>query len=463
MPDSRSIVISPTSPSGEDPSVRYVAYVVGLLTVVNLVNYMDRMALAVLLPDIKADLALSDGQLGLLIGLAFALFYAIGGIPIARWADRGIRRDIIAVAIAVWSVMTALSGAAQNFWHLFLARVGVGAGEAGNVPTAQSMLCDYVPFKRRSGVLAFHNFGLFAGTTVGMALAGWLSEVIGWRWTLVALGAPGLILAVIIKLTLREPTRGRFDVADGDRGRKSMRDTLAALWQCKTYRLLLLVNVVMGFTQAGLGQWWPSFYARTFALNAASVGVYLGTAIGVGSGLGILLGGWAGSHVARRDIRLPIWIGTTGYLLALPAALASLWVSSPLASLIWASLTNFCWSAATGPVLAATYSVIPSRMRAMAGALMIFFMSAVGFALGPWCVGALSDLLTPSFGTEALRYALLAPLSLIPVAVIASYGSARTLLADLGAVGIQVNAREAAVEARGLGLCRGVLNRNTGG
>lgn len=433
-------MITPEAPSGEDPPARYVAYVVGLLTVVNLVNYMDRMALAVLLPDIKADLALSDGQLGLLIGLAFALFYAIGGIPIARWADRGIRRDIIAVAIAIWSVMTALSGAAQNFWHLFVARVGVGAGEAGNVPTAQSMLCDYVPFKRRSGVLAFHNFGLFAGTTVGMALAGGLSEVIGWRWTFVALGAPGLILAVIIKLTLREPARGRFDAAVADRSRVSLRETFAALWQCRTYRLLLLVNVVMGFTQAGLGQWWPSFYSRTFELDASSVGVYLGIAIGVGSGLGILLGGWSGSLAARRDIKLPILIGTAGYFLALPAALASLWVSSAPASLICASLTNFFWSMATGPVLAATYSVIPSRMRAMAGALMTFFMSAVGFALGPWCVGALSDLLTPSFGAEALRYALLAPLSLIPVAVIASYASAGTLPADLGTVGIQIKA-----------------------
>ena len=159
----------------------YTWYVVGLLFVVNIFNYMDRMALAMLMPFIKADLQLSDAQLGLLVGLAFAVFYAVCGIPIARLADRGVRRNVIAVCLTVWSAATALSGAAQNFWHLFLARVGVGAGEAGCIPPAQSIICDYIPPRKRPGVFAFHHFGLIVGSMMGLAVAGALGEAFGYR------------------------------------------------------------------------------------------------------------------------------------------------------------------------------------------------------------------------------------------------------------------------------------------
>jgi predicted MFS family arabinose efflux permease len=418
----------------QDQPIVYVRYVIVLLTVVNVFNYMDRMALAVLAPSIKRELALTDAQLGLLSGLAFSLFYAICGIPIARWADRGIRRDLIALALGTWSFMTMLSGAAQNYWHLLLARMGVGSGEAGCVPAAQSLLCDYVPFERRPGVLAFHNSGLVAGAVIGMALAGWLGDIIGWRWTFVLLGAPGIALAVVVKLTVREPLRGRFDSRKEDpTGATSLLKTLAATWRCRTYRLLVVYSVLLGFTQYGLVQWLPSMYSRSFALEMSSVGLYLGIAMGVGSGIGLLIGGLLGNRAARRDVRRPLIIGGVAMVLALPAIVGSLLVASGPLSMVLVTLAVLLWSITTGPILAALYSVIAPRMRATAGAALMFFTSAIGFGLGPLCAGLLSDWLTPLYGIDALRYALLAPASLLPLSALALFVAARSLPDDLRA------------------------------
>lgn len=418
-------------------STSYVGYVVTLMAVLNAVSYIDRMALALLAPLIKADLALSDTQLGLLIGLAFALFYAVCGIPIARWADRGIRRNIIAMSLTIWSAMTALSGAAQNFWHLFVARAGIGAGEAGCFPAGASLVCDYVPLKRRPGAFAILNFGVYAGMMFGLLLAGTLGERIGWRWTFVALGLPGLALAVIVRLTLREPERGRNDpvkqLATQDGASLSLRQTIAVLWKCRTYRLLVLFMALNGFVLYGLGQWWPSFFARMFGLSLSSLGVYLGVATGVGSGTGVLLGGLLANKAAQRDVRLPLFIGTATTALTVPAALGTLFFPTVTGALILVGLTAFAWSVAIAPVQSTIYSVTATQMRATAGSLSIFMTSVLGFGFGPVCVGALSDMLTPSLHVEALRYALLAPVCILPLMVIVLRAAALALPGDLSA------------------------------
>jgi predicted MFS family arabinose efflux permease len=434
-----NVEMLPATAGEQPPSRPYVWYAIVLLSTVNVFNYMDRMALSVLLPSIKADLALSDGQLGLLVGFAFSLFYAICGIPIARWADHGIRRDIIALTLGVWSVMTALSGTAQNFWQLFVARVGVGAGEAGSLPPAQSIVCDYVPLKKRAGVFAVHNFGAVAGIMLGMALAGWLGERIGWRWTFVALGIPGMVLAAIVRLTLREPKRGLFDTPYETTKGPSRDTAIRFLWRCRTYRLLLSFLVVNGFVQFGLNQWWPSFYARVFALNAASVGVSLGVAIGVGSGIGVLIGGVLANQTVQRDVRLPLFICAGATLLAIPTVLGSLFVASAAASILLAALTGLFWTVQAGPIIAALYSVALPSMRATAGAVTIFFTSAIGYGLGPFCVGVLSDLLAPALGSQALRYALLAPVSFLPVMIVLLVAAARALPRDLQAIGTKID------------------------
>jgi predicted MFS family arabinose efflux permease len=416
--------------SGTEHSANYVWYAIGLLTLVNAVNYMDRMALSVLLPFIKADLQLSDGHLGLLVGFAFSVFYAICGVPIALWADRGVRRNIIAVALALWSAMTALCGAAQNLWQLFLARMGVGVGEAGSMPPSQSMICDYVPFERRAGVFALHTSGVFIGMMVGMAVAGRLGETIGWRLAFVALGLPGVVLALLVRLTLREPVRGRLDAHSGT-GNSSLPATVAFLWRCRTYRLLTVYGVSNGFVQYGFNQWWPSFYARVHEFDMSRVGASLGLALGIGSSAGLLIGGLLANHAARRNVRLPLVLGSAAISLTVPTTLLSLFVPTADHSILLVALTAVFWNVATGPIAAALYSVVLPGMRATAGAISILFVSVLGFSLGPFCVGLLSDLLATSWGTQALRYALLAPVCALPIMVGALYLAAQRLPNDL--------------------------------
>lgn len=425
--------------TAQNPSAAYVWYVILLLCVVNVFSYMDRMALSVLLPSIKADLVLSDGQLGLLVGFAFFLFYAVCGIPVARWADRGIRRDIIAITLTVWSVMTALSGAAQNFWHLFAARVGLGAGEAGCIPSAQSIISDYVPLKKRSGVYALHTFGMSAGTMLGLILAGWLGEAVGWRWAFVVLGLPGIAVAILVRLTLREPRRGASDGVDCDEPSLPFRETLATLWRCRTYRLVVMFLVANGFVTVALLQWWPSFYGRVFGTSLSSIGAYLGLAVGAGAGIGTIIGGLVAHKAGQKDIGLPLMISAGAICLAIPAVLGSLFSQSSHQSMLLAGLTIMLWSVPSGPVTAAMYSVTKPRMRATASAVTIFFISVLGFGFGPLCVGVLSDLLTPSFGTEALRYALLLPACLLPLLIAALYRIGRALAHDLRAVGVSIS------------------------
>jgi MFS family permease len=414
-------------------SGRYVAYVVVLLTVVNIFNYMDRMALSVLLPAVKADLHLSDSQLGLLTGLAFFVFYALCGVPIARRADRGVRRNLIALTLAIWSVMTAIVGTSRTFLHLFLARVGVGVGEAGGLPAAQSLLYDYVPVERRSLAYAVHSFGLYAGMMVGMALAGVLGESVGWRWTFVALGVPGLALALIVRTTLREPNRAVFG-APPVQGATSFGETLVFLWNCNTYRWLVSFLTLNGFVVYGLNQWWPSLYVRSFGLAVADAGLYLGIAIGAGSGLGLLLGSALTQRMSRYHSALPLMSAALLFVCSVPLALASLFVPSARLSLWLVFAGFFMWCIPGGAIVSALYSVVRPGMRATAGSVSTLFNSVLGFGLGPYCVGSLSDMLAPVLGGESLRYALLLPVAVLPANALVLYAASRTLPADLRAV-----------------------------
>lgn len=417
------------------PSGPYVRYVIGLLCVVTAFNYMDRMALAVLSPLVQADLQLSDAQLGLLIGFAFSVFYAVCGIPIGRWADRGVRRDIIAAAIGLWSVMTALTGAAQTFWHLFLARVGVGVGESGSITPGASLLCDYVPLKRRAGALAIMAFGTSVGVLSGMTLAGWLGEMFNWRVTFVLLGLPGLLLALVVRLTLREPARAATNLAGANDAPPSLGETVIFLYRCRTYRMVLLYLVANGFVQYGLNQWWPSFFSRLFALTPSSVGLYLGTAIGACGGIGVLMGGVIADKCVRHGLRRPLVIGAAAMSLSIPMAVGSLFAPSVGAAGVFVAVTALLWGIPGGAVLAAQYSVVTSRMRAAAGSIAIFLSSVLGFGLGPFSVGIVSDLLAPSLGAASLRYALLLPVVATVFTVVALLAAAKVLPDDLAAVG----------------------------
>jgi predicted MFS family arabinose efflux permease len=418
------------------PSRAYVWYVILILTVVNAVNYMDRVAISVLAPQIKSDLHVSDGELGLLSGLAFFIFYALFGIPIARWADRGVRTHVIAAGLGLWSIFTALSGAARNFTQLALARIGVGAGEAGCLPAGYAIVADYVPIQKRGGAYAITTFGSLAGRSVGFALGAWLGARLGWRLAFVALGVPGVALALWVLLTLREPRRG---VLDGDatvHPQQPLSMVLRSLIRLKTWRRICAAAVVSGFIQYGTTQWWPSFYMRSFDLSQQKVGLYLGDATFVGYAIGMLLGGLVTDKVSPASMRAPLVIAAGAALLSLPATLGSLFVHSINMSFFFVGLTTLCWGLVSAPCVAIGASVVPPAIRATGGAIDTFVTAIVGFGLGPFLVGALSDKLAQWVGGESLRYALLAPVCLIPALIVIVYSASRSVEGDLAALGM---------------------------
>lgn len=387
-------------------STTYLWYVIILLAVVNSVNYMDRMVLSVLLPLIKEDLQLSDTQLGLVTGFAFALFYAVFGIPIARLADTWVRKHIIALALLFWNLMTALSGAAQNFTHLLLARIGVGVGEAGCIPPSHSMISDYFPVEKRSSALAIHTAGASIGTILGLALGGYLSAQIGWRWTFVVFGAPGVVMALLVWLTLKEPPRGHADSVKQAEDALPFLKTLEKLFKIPSYPHILGYFAFGTLASFGFNQWLPSFYSRSFGMSQEHIGVFFGVALGLGSAVGTLGGGYLADKLMKQDVRK----GTTLTIVAIVMAFP-FWLGISLSSAAWiALLFNFAAAALSsvpnGAAFAMIQGVAAPRTRAIATAIAMFCASIVGIGGGPFVTGVLSDMFAAAQGVESLRYSL---------------------------------------------------------
>jgi predicted MFS family arabinose efflux permease len=415
-------------------SNRYVIFAVGLLSLTNLVNYMDRMVLSVLLPSIKAELALSDTQLGLLTGFAFALFYAAFGIPIARWADRGVRRNIIALALTVWSAMTALSGAAQSFFHLLMARIGVGVGEAGCIPPGHSLISDYVPVERRSTALGVHTAGATVGSFIGLSLGGWLSTVIGWRLTFLVMAVPGLLLALVIRFALREPPRGYADGVAADGDAPSLKEVLTYLWGCRSYVHLVGIFAIACFGGFGIIQWLPSYYDRSFGLSTATIGLLFGTAYGIGSGIGTVAGGPIADRLMKRDLRWGCWMGLSVYAVTLPCYVGVFFGPTAVISISFYMAAAIAGSLVNAPLFAMVQSVVTPRARALASAVTMFAASVVGIGGGPFVTGVLSDLLEPRFGEQSLRYALMIMVLFMVWPIFHFWRASKTITRDIEAV-----------------------------
>lgn len=385
---------------------RYRYYVLAILVLVSFFNYMDRSVLSVLVEPIKADLKISDTQLGFLAGFTFAVFYATFGIPLARLADRSSRVRLLSIAIAAWSLMTSLSGLAQNYWHLVLTRIGVGVGEAGCVPSSHSLISDYFPPEKRAFAISVFQAGGVAGVTVGLALTGFIAQMVGWRWAFLIIGAPGLLVALLAWLTVREPVRGRYERAEHKPSSSAFGD-IRALWGRKTYRQLLLAVAIGNFAANGLGQWTPAFFVRVHGLSLAEMGFWLGAASGIGGVLGMVSGGALSIRLVSRDRRWEVWFPALTIGLAMPLYLVTFLTPVTSLALIAKFLSAFVAALGYGVGLSAVQSVTPPNMRAMAIALVMFAAALIGMGLGPLAVGFLSDLLTPEFGRYSLRYALL--------------------------------------------------------
>lgn len=382
-------------------------YALSVLVVVYTFNFIDRQILSILIEPIKAELGLSDGQLGLLAGFAFAAFYATLGIPIARYADRSNRRNLIALALAIWSGMTALSGLAQNFWHLLVARIGVGVGEAGCSPPAHSMIADYFPASKRSTALGIYSLGIPAGIMFGFIAGGWMNEFFGWRTAFFLVGIPGVLLALLVRFTVREPTRGMSEgrAVVGEQPR--MMETFRYLWTKRAFRHLAFGGALTAFVGYGLVNWIPAFLIRSHGMGTGEAGTWLGLILGVPGGIGIALGGYLADRFGARDARWYLWIVTVSLLVALPFGIGVYLAPGAYLALallvVPVALGNF-YQATT---FAQTQGLVTLRMRAVAAAVLLFILNIIGLGLGPSFTGYLSDLLRPQFGDESLRWSLL--------------------------------------------------------
>jgi MFS family permease len=414
-------------------SGHYTRYALGLLLVVYIFNFIDRSILSILLESIKEEFQLSDTQLGLLSGPAFAVFYTFVGLPIARWSDRGKRSSIIAVAILVWSAMTALTGFAQNFIHLLLARIGVGIGEAGCSPPAHSLLSDYFPPSRRATVLAIYSLGIPLGGGIGFLAGGWLDEFFDWRTAFIVVGIPGLLLSLIVKLTLKEPGRGCYDdPALASAPQQSVFQVLKFMNSLKSFRHLAIAAALHAFYGYGAGAFVAAFFRRSHQMDPGELGTWFGIIAFTAGSAGTFLGGFLADRLARRDQRWYMWLPAIATTAFIPFAFLLYLASDPYVGLILYFPGSILGGMYLGPTFAMTQSLVPANMRATAAAILLFAINIIGLGLGPQGVGILSDLLAPVFGHESLRYALLITIVSFAIWSVLHYTlAARTLRADL--------------------------------
>ncbi|GGC88105.1 spinster family MFS transporter [Chelatococcus reniformis] len=381
------------------------AYVLGLLTAVSFFNYLDRMVIAILLEPIKRELGLTDAQMGLVAGFAFAMLYAVLALPLARIADRRSRVTLVSICLAIWSAMTALTGLARNFTELFVARAAVGVGEAGCVPAAHSLLGDLFPRERRAFAISIFQAGGVLGQSAGLALAGAAAQLWGWRAALVIAGLFGIPLALLMFFTAREPPRGE---GHARASAESTLATLKALVARPPLVHLVLGVAVAAFGSYGIVQWLPAFFIRSHGLTLAEVGLYSGATGAIGGVLGTIFGGYALIRLGPRDVRWELWWPLLVFALFPLFMLPSFWVADWKVALGFQLMAFFIGSSGGGVALSALQTYVEPHRRATAVAILLLMSSLLGLGLGPVAVGVISDRLAPSLGSESLRYALMA-------------------------------------------------------
>ena len=407
-------------------------YTMVVLAVVYMFNFIDRYILAILLPAIREEFQVGDTLLGLLTGTAFALFYVAVGIPVARIADRVNRRNLIALAVAVWSGMTALSGLAANIWQLTLARIGVGIGEAGCSPPAHSIIADLYPPERRSSAMGFYTLGIAAGIMLAYLAGGWVAQNIGWREALFIVGIPGLLLAAVVRFTISEPARGASENRRDSGRQPSFSVVLRFLVSRPSFVFMALAAGLVSFVGYSIGNFMPSFVERSYGMGIASIGLWLGLINGTAGGAGFFLGGYladrvgtAGQARALRFIGLAILLTALFHIAVFLAPTAAL----SLALFALPALTSNFYLA---PVLGQTQGLVSLRMRAVASAIMLLVINVIGLAVGPPVTGLISDLLAHRLGDDSMRYALLiVSTALLPLSAWCLYRAGRSIEHDL--------------------------------
>ena len=419
-------------PQAQTISLASRRYTLGVLVVVYTFNFIDRQILAILLPAIRAEFGVDDWVLGFLAGSAFALFYATLGVPIALLGDRWNRRNLIAIAVAIWSGMTALSGAATSIVQLALARIGVGVGEAGFSPPAHSIISDLYPPRERSTAMGIFTLGISIGIMLAYLAGGWVAQNIGWREAFYMVGIPGLLLALIVRFTLTEPTRGMSEGRVDREERIGILSVAKFMLRRKSFLHLAIGSGLAAFNGYAVISFFPSFMARSHGMSIAEIGVYLGLIIGIAGGLGFAGGGYVADKASRRGMRYSLWTVSlatmVAWLFLFPVYLLNnpYWV---LAFFITPTIFSNFYLATT---FAQVQAMVGLRMRAVASALLLFLLNIIGLGLGPQVTGILSDVLREWLGNESLRYSLMAVgLITAPWSAFHYYMAGRTIEADV--------------------------------
>jgi predicted MFS family arabinose efflux permease len=382
------------SEAGSSPglSARGSTYALALLTLVLVFNSLDRSLVAVLAEPIKRDFGLTDFQFGLLGGPAFAFAYCLLTLPIARLADRGSRTTVIAATLAVWSALTMVCGLATQYWQLFIARMGVGCGEAGCNPAASSMLSDLFPPERRATAFGIFSLGVPIGTFLAAVSGGWIAQSADWRLVFIVVGAPGILLALVVRVTLRDPPR-----RDEGTASLSYREGLRQLADKSTFIHLVAAAIVGGMATLGLVQFLNAYLIRVRGLDPMEASLDFGLLAGIGIGIGSYLGGVAVDWLGRRIGHAEALVGAIGFGLAAPLYLLALRASdtTALLALMFPAMAGI--GVFFTVLVACSQAIATPATRATATALMVLASQFFGGVLGPPLLGRLSD----RFGSSA--------------------------------------------------------------
>lgn len=393
-----------SEPRSAEPTA-YAYYVLFALGLVNMFNYIDRHILSILLVPVQNDFGVSDESMGLLTGMAFVVVHSLFGIPLARLADRTTRRSVVAAGVAVWSTLTALSGAAQSFWQLLVLRMGVGIGEAAGAPPSHSLISDYFEPARRATALSIYSTGVYAGIMFGYFAAGWIGEHFGWRMTFLAIGLPGLLLAGLIRATIREPRRH-----DGFFAAESLGSVLRYLFRKPAFAALMTAASFHSVAAYGAVVWTPTFLVRVHGLSLSEIGGWLGLISGLAGAVGTLAGGALADRLGRRDPRWYAWVAAGAAFGAIPCAVLYLQAESGVAALLAYVPFILLVGAYNGPLHAMNQWLARPRMRAMSVAIQLLIVNIVGGGVGPWLVGRMNDALRGDLGEAGIRVSMLVTL-----------------------------------------------------
>ena len=389
---------------------RQRSYTLFLLVVVFTSSHVDRQIVAILQEPIKMEFGVSDTELGLLTGVMFALFYATLGMPMAMWADRRNRRNLITFSITLWSAMTALCGAAVQFWQLLLARIGVGVGEAGSNPPSHSMIADLYKPEERGTAMAIFSLGVNFGIMLGYLIGGWVNEWIGWRWAFVVAGVPGLIIALMVRYGMTEPPRGYSDGITDKPKPPPFWSVVATMLRSATVRHVVMGNMLISFAGYAAIAWAPVYFQRVHGFSTGETGTLLALAIGLGGGVGTFYGGYLADKWSKYGEGWRAWVVTGAILIYIPCGYFGYVAQDSTAAMLWFLAPAVFGGVYLGTNAAILQSQIPLQMRSVGAAVNLFILNIIGLGLGPLSVGMISDYMQPSAGVDSIRYGLLATL-----------------------------------------------------